>query len=65
MLSTTIGSTANPGLVFTFDSMFFDNWTKQRAQNQMMSQTITMKGLFSFTNGSMAKAVLTNTVASY
>jgi len=62
---TTIGSTANPGLVFTFDSMFFDNWTKQRAQNQMMSQTITMKGLYSFTNGSMAKAVLTNTVASY
>jgi len=62
---TTIGSSANPGLTFTFDSMFFDNWTKQRAQNQMMSQTITMKGLYSFTNGSMAKAVLTNTIASY
>lgn len=62
---TTIGSTANPGLVFTFDSMFFDNWTKQRAQNQIMSQTITMKGLYSFTNSSMAKAILTNTIATY
>jgi len=62
---TTIGSTANPGLAFTFDSLFFDNWTKQRAQNQIMSQTITMKGLYSFPNASMAKAVLTNTVASY
>ncbi len=62
---TTIGSTANPGLTFTFDSLFFDAWTKQRAQNQMMDQTITMKGLYSFTNSSMAKAVLTNTVTSY
>ena len=62
---TTIGSSANPGLVFTFDSMFFDNWTKQRAQNQLMSQTITMKGLYSFANASLAKAVLTNTIPSY
>jgi hypothetical protein len=62
---TTIGSTANPGLAFTFDSLFFDNWTKQRAQNQIMSQTITMKGLYSFINASMAKAILTNTIAAY
>lgn len=62
---TTIGSTANPGLTFTFDSLFFDAWTKQRAQNQMMDQTITMKGLYSFTNSSMAKAVLTNTTTAY
>ncbi len=62
---TTIGTSANPGLAFTFDSMFFDAWTKQRAQNAIMSQTITLKGLYSFTDTSMAKAVLTNTTASY
>lgn len=62
---TTIGSSANPGLVFTFDNMFFNGWTKNRAQNEMMSQSITMKGLYSFPNTSMAKAVLTNTIAAY
>lgn len=61
----TIGSSANPGLVFTFQPGFFTDWNKQGGLGDIMTQTLAYQGLFSTSTSSELSAVLTNLVASY
>ena len=62
----TIGTAAHPELIFTFQPGYFEKWTKDVKNDALVSQKITMNGLYNI--GSAAaqlQAVLTNTQTSY
>lgn len=59
----TIGTAANPKLVFTFAKVSFDEFTRSDDLNAIIKQTINFIGLFNNAEGYSVKAVLTNTVA--
>ncbi|OAE01859.1 phage tail tube protein [Arthrobacter sp. OY3WO11] len=61
----TIGTAANPKLVFTFPKVNFSDWGTDQDLANIVEQTVGFQALFSLTDGYSWNAVLTNAVASY
>jgi hypothetical protein len=61
----TIGTSANPGFVWTADPGFFSEWQKTGGLGDVLGQTVKFRGMYSVANASMLKAVLTNLITSY
>jgi hypothetical protein len=63
--AATIGDAAHPSLTFTFQPGFFNPWKLSTGQNDLVSQTATLHGLYSTSTSKSVDAVLTNTETSY
>lgn len=64
--AVTIGTAAaNPELYFEFASLSFDDWTRNNGQDEIVSQTVHAKALYSLTDAKEVSARLTNTQTSY
>ena len=61
----TIGTSANPTLVFTFQPGFFNSWEKDGDLDDILTQNIEFTGLYSTSQSSEITAVLSNTEVSY
>lgn len=61
----TIGTAANPALVFTGAKMFITDWTRNEELNAAMTQTMTGTIHYSVDDAYALKAVLTNLVTAY
>ncbi len=64
-MGVTIGSSANPTLVFTFQPGFFQSWEKNGGLDDILSQNIEFTGLYSTSQSAEISAVLSNTATSY
>lgn len=62
---TTVGTSSNPGLVFTLPKVRFDPITLDNNLNQVLNQTVNFTAELSVSDGYMAQAVLTNTTNGY
>ncbi len=63
--AVTIGSSANPTLVFTFQPGFFQSWEKDGGLDDVLTQNIEFTGLYSTSQSAEISAVLSNTATSY
>ncbi|RJQ67339.1 MAG: hypothetical protein C4519_24390 [Desulfobacteraceae bacterium] len=62
---TTIGDSANPGLVIDLAKVKLTEWAKTSDQNEIVRQTLSFKAFYSSTDSKMLDCVLTNLTASY
>jgi hypothetical protein len=63
--NVTIGSSSNPELKITLDQCFFTEISVNRTLKEIVYQTVKFKATYSIANAEMAKAVLSNLVATY
>lgn len=61
----TIGTSANPGVKFTFPKVILADWGIDPKRADMVEQTIGFKALYDVSSTSTWSAVLTNLVTSY
>lgn len=60
-----LGSGHNPEVRFDFASLAFTDWTKSGSQDEIVSQTVTAKALYSIADASEVTGRLTNRTTSY
>lgn len=63
--NTTIGLSSKPTLRIDLPSAALTEWDKTQGNDEVVSQTLTFKGLYSLTDTSMVNTYLTNTQATY
>lgn len=63
--NTTIWATDNPTLSFDMPLVAFTEWDKAQGNDEVVTQTLTFKPLYSTTDWSVCEATLVNTTASY
>ena len=61
----TIGTSANPGLVFTAPKVTLESWDLDQTLDDKVTQTIGFQALYDVDEASQIEAVLTNLVATY
>lgn len=61
----TIGTAANPTLVFTINRAVLEDWTHEKDKSKIAEQTIGFTAMFDFATAKQITAVLTNLVTSY
>ena len=61
----TIGTSANPGLVFTFQPGYFTAWNQNANKDALVTQTADFTGIYSLSAPGQVGAVLTNLATSY
>ena len=61
----TIGTSANPGFVFTMPSVFFEDWEEDGDRSKITEQTIKFKAYYSIAAGKTIDCVVTNLQTSY
>ena len=64
-LNTTIGLSSNPTLIIDLPLASLNEWDKTQGNDEVVSQTITFKWLYSDIDSSAINVYLTNTVAEY
>ena len=62
---TTIGISSNPTLRFDLPMCAMTEWAKTQGNDEVVTQTLTFKGLYSNTDTSAVNTYLTNTTATY
>lgn len=60
----TIGASSNPTLKIDLAKIKFTEWAKKMGNNEIVTQTCKIKGLFSIADAQAIVAELTNTVTS-
>lgn len=60
----TIGSSANPGIVFTFPRISFENWTPNRPLEEIVRETLPFR-VHQPASGNAVEIVVTNLIANY
>lgn len=63
--TTTIGTSANPGLYFELAKVALQSWERNGAHKDIIRQSIRGKAHYSLSDALMIRAILTNLVTSY
>lgn len=61
----TIGTAANPELVFKFPEVKFTNWERTLDNDEIVVESVEWKAVYNVANSEMFECVLTNTATSY
>lgn len=63
--NTTIGASSNPRLRFDLAMASLQEFARTQGNNEVVTQTVTFKGIRSLADGEAVSAELVNTVADY